>query len=151
MTLRLTRVSICLLVMLCGCAASPKQQQAELLQLARDADQNYQAGRFDRAQEQYERLVAANPKFVPGHLRLGAIAYRNGDSEGARARFEQVHRLDPRNAQAKYNLAMLHLNEVRVLLDDFAASSPQAATRPQVLILLGHLREFGNNHKTTRN
>ena len=137
-------------VALSACAASPERQHAELVQLARDADQSYQAGRFDRARDQYEKVVAANPQFVPGHLRLGAIAYREGDMQGARARFERVQQLDPKNAQAKYNLAMLHLNEVTILLDDFVTVSPQAANRGQVLILLGQLREFGGKGSGAR-
>jgi len=134
---------LCLIATLAGCGSSPSRQQSELLQLARQADRNYETGKFDLARTQYEAVVAANPKFVPGHVRLGVIAYHDGDSKAAQAHFEQASTLDPRNQQAKYNLAMLHLNEVTMLLDDYATSSPQAANRQHVLTLLGHLREFG--------
>jgi cytochrome c-type biogenesis protein CcmH/NrfG len=133
----------CVLAALGGCASSPQRQRTELVQLARNADQNYSNGKFDQARKQYETIVAANPKFVPGQIRLGVIAYREGDAKAAQTRFETALRLDPRNSQAKYNLAMLHLNEVTSLLDDYVDTSPQAANRQQVAALLGHLREFG--------
>jgi Tfp pilus assembly protein PilF len=133
----------CVLAVLGGCTSSPQRQRTELVQLARQADQNYSNGKFDQAKKQYETIVAANPKFVPGQIRLGVISYREGDAKGAQTRFESALRLDPRNSQAKYNLAMLHLNEVTVLLDAYVDTSPPAANRQQVAALLGHLREFG--------
>lgn len=126
-----------------GCSSSPQRQEKELLQLARQADQNYHAGKFDRARGQYETIIAANPNYVPAHLRLGAIAYHDGDMKMAQTRFETVNRLDPRNAQAQYNLAMLHLNEATALLGGYLDTSLNAANRQQVTALLGQLREFG--------
>ncbi|HMN46350.1 MAG TPA: tetratricopeptide repeat protein [Povalibacter sp.] len=136
-------VVIGLSLMLCGCGSSPQRQQTQLLQLARQADQNYQTGKFDRAREQYEAIVAANPKFVPAHLRLGVIAYRDGDLKQAQARFEVAHRLDPRNPQAQFNLAMLHLNQATLLLNDYVDSSTAPANRQQVRALLAQLQAFG--------
>jgi predicted Zn-dependent protease len=133
----------CVLVVLGGCTSSPQRQRTELVQLARQADQNYENGKFDQAKKQYGTIVAANPKFVPGQIRLGVIAYHEGDAKAAQSRFEAALRLDPRNPLVKYNLAMLHLNEVTALLDDYVGTSPQAANRQQVVALLGHLREFG--------
>ena len=122
-------VAVCLIVGLCGCGSSPQRQQTQLLQLARQADQNYQTGKFDRAREQYEAVIAANPKFIPAHLRLGVIAYRDGDLKQAQARFELANRLDPRNPQAQFNLAMLHLNQASLLLNDYVDSSTTPASR----------------------
>ncbi|MBB6093022.1 Tfp pilus assembly protein PilF [Povalibacter uvarum] len=131
------------LALLASCSSSPNRERVQLMQLARQADLNYQSGKFDVARQQYERLVAANPRFVPGHLRLGALAYRKGDVSSARERFEIATRLDPRNEQAKYNLAMLHLNEASRLLNDYAKLTAKATHRQDVLVLLSHLKEFG--------
>ncbi len=132
-------------VLLCGCASSPQRQQTELRQLARQADQNYQTGKFERAREQYEAVVAANPKFVPAHIRLGVIAYRDGDLKTAQTRFELANRLDPRNPQAQYNLAMLHLNQASLLLNDYVDSSSTASNRQQIRALLSQLQAFGGS------
>lgn len=136
-------LSLCVVAILIGCSSSSTRNDAQLMQLARQADLNYQSGKFDLAHQQYERLIAANPRFVPGHLRLGALAYRKGDTSAARYRFEIAARLDPHNEQAKYNLAMLHLNEASRLLNDYANFSLRASRRQEVLVLLSHLREFG--------
>lgn len=127
-----------------GCTSSPHRQQTQLLQLARQADQNYEDGKFDRARQQYETVVAANPKYVPAHIRLGAIAYRDGDLKQAQARFELAHRLDPRNPQVQYNLAMLHLNQASLLLNDYVDNSTTSDNRPRVRALLAQLQAFGN-------
>ena len=134
---------LCIVAASIGCSSPSTRENAQLLQLARQADLNYQSGKFDLAHRQYEQLIAANPKFVPGHLRLGALAYRRGDTSAARDRFEIATRLDPRNEQAKYNLAMLHLNEASRLLNEYANLSARASRRQEVLVLLSHLREFG--------
>ncbi len=131
-----------LALLLTACSSSPSRERSELMQLARQADQNYQNGKFDAARRQYEKVVSANPKFVPGHVRLGVIAYREGDAVAARQRFELAAQLDPRNEQVKYNLAMLHLNEATRLLNDYATTA-QAGRRDDVLVLLSRLREFG--------
>lgn len=113
------------------------------MQLARQAEVNYQNGRFDLARRQYERIVDANPKYVPAHVRLGVIAYRQGNALSARERFELAAELDPGNEQVQYNLAMLHLNEATRLLNHYATSATRAGNREDVLILLARLREFG--------
>jgi len=107
-----------------------------------DAEVNYQAGRLDAARKQYEALLVVNPKLALARLRLGSIAYREGDSRTARAQFEQAARIDPANAQAKYNLAMLSLNEARQYLQDYVAVAPPAGNRSAVLALLSQLNEF---------
>lgn len=132
-----------LTILLTACGSSPSRERSELMQLARQADQNYQNGKFDTARRQYEKVVDANPKFVPGHMRLGVIAYREGDVASARKRFELAAELDPRNEQVKYNLAMLHLNEAMQFLNEYAASTKQTGQRDDVLVLLSRLREFG--------
>jgi Flp pilus assembly protein TadD len=136
-------ILLSVLALLAGCGSSPNRERTQLMQLARQADLNFQSGKFDLARQQYERLVTANPKFVPGHLRLGALAYRKGDIFAARERFEMATRLDPRNEQAKYNLAMLHLYEASRLLNDYAKLSTKGAHRQDVLALLSQLKEFG--------
>ncbi|HEY6643029.1 tetratricopeptide repeat protein [Povalibacter sp.] len=139
--------ALILFTLLCGCGSAPSRQSSQLVQLARQADQNYQSGKFAQAKSQYETILAANPKFVPGQIRLGVIAYHDGDAKTARSRFETALQLDPRNAQARYNLAMLHLNEVTMLLDGYLDASPPAANRQQVTALLGYLREFGSRQE----
>jgi tetratricopeptide (TPR) repeat protein len=132
-----------LLMALVACTETPSRQTAGLQSLTRDAEMNYQSGRLDAARKQYEALLAANPKHAIAHVRLGAIAYRQGDSRTARSQFEQAARIDPANGQAKYNLAMLSLNEARQYLQDYVAVAPLAGNRQSVLSLLSQLNEFG--------
>lgn len=113
------------------------------MRLSRQADITYRNGQYTVARKHYERLIAANPRFVTGHIRLGVIAYANGDSQTARARFERALALDAANEQAQYNLAMLHLSEAMLLLEGYARAAPQAAGQERVLQLISQLRAFG--------
>jgi lipoprotein NlpI len=113
------------------------------LRLVRQADTNYQSGRYDLARPQYEALVAANARFTQGHVRLGVIAWHEGDLPAATSRFEAALRIDPHYEQAVYNLAMLRLNDAASLLATYVDASPPAANREPVLVLLGQLKAFG--------
>ena len=132
-----------LALLLSACGNTPAKHQADTLRLIRQADASYQAGRFDVARKQYETLAVSNPKLAVAQVRLGIIAYHEGDADNARTRFETALKIDPRNEQARYNLAMLHLNDAAGLLNTYADESPAAANREQVLLLLGALKAFG--------
>ena len=130
-------------MMLVACTHSPARQQSEQMRLARQADINYQGGKFDIARKQYETLVQLNPKFATGFVRLGVIAYQAGDAGKARENFAAALDVDPRNTQASYNLAMLHLNDAAKLLDTYMSVTPPAAQRDEVRLLLAELKRFG--------
>lgn len=131
-------------VMLAACGHSPTRQQTEQMRLARQADINYQGGKFAAARKQYETLVQLNPKFATGFVRLGVIAYQTGDAADARLNFAAALQVDPRNTQASYNLAMLHLNDAAKLLDTYVSVTPPAAQREEVRLLLAELKRFGS-------
>ena len=130
-------------LLLSACINSPTRHQVESMRLARQADLNYQNGRFDIAGKQYQTLVESNPGFALGHVRLGVIAYHEGNSPAALSHFESALNTDPQNEQARYNLAMLHLNEATALLDDYANHCVSGANRDHVLVLLSELKAFG--------
>lgn len=138
----LRAIGFTLLTALTACTGTPGRQTAGLQRLTRDAEMNYQAGKLDAAKKQYEALLAVKPKHAIAHVRLGSIAYREGDTRAARSQFEQAARIDPANGQAKYNLAMLSLNEARQHLEDYVAVAPLAGNRQSVLALLSQLNEF---------
>ena len=130
-------------LMFVGCSHAPARQQSEQMRLARQADINYQGGKLEAARKQYETLVRANPTFATGFVRLGVIAYQQGDAAKARENFTAALSIDPRNTQASYNLAMLHLNDAAKLLDTYMSVTPPAAQRNEVRLLLAELKRFG--------
>jgi Tfp pilus assembly protein PilF len=134
-------IAICAFIS--ACSHSPTREQTEQMRLSRQADSNYQSGKFDAARKQYETLVQTNPRFAIGYVRLGVIAYRAGETESARSSFESALKADPRNTQATYNLAMLHLNDAAKLLDSYMTISPPPAQRDEVRILIAQLKAFG--------
>ena len=135
---------VAMMLWLAACAGSPAREQAETMRLKRQADISYQGGRFDIARKQYETLLSLDPQFATGYVRLGVIDYHEGHSGAARTNFENALQLDPRNEQARYNLAMLHLNNAAALLRDYVRGAPAAANRDQVLVLMSQLQAFGN-------
>ena len=135
---------VTLMLWLAACAGSPTREQAATMRLMRQADISYQGGRFDIARKQYESLLSRDPQFATGYVRLGVIDYHEGHSGAAKTNFEKALQLDPRNEQARYNLAMLHLNDATALLRDYVRGAPGAANRDQVLVLMSQLQAFSN-------
>lgn len=126
-----------------GCAASASQ--AQLLRIAQEADAAYRAGDFSLAKRKYEALLAARPHYAAAHVRLGAIAYAEGDAARAREAFERALEKDARNAQARYNLAMLSLNDAAAHLTQYVALAPDGPNRARALHMLARLRELGQS------
>ena len=66
----------------------------------------YRAGRWDEAEESYERAAKIAPALGDDmYFKLGNLACRRGDLAGARHHWEQAIRLNPEHALARANLA----------------------------------------------
>lgn len=129
-------------VILCtACASAPAKQSASFLRLTRDADASYQAGDLKAAQKKYELLLKANRTYATAYVRLGSIAYRQGNLPLAKAQFQRAVDQDPNNGQARYNLAMLSLNEARRLLRECLRLAPPGPVRERTLMLLSRLND----------
>ncbi len=66
----------------------------------------YRAGRWDEAEESYERAARIAPALGDDvYFKLGNLACRRGDLAGARQHWEQAIRLNPEHALARANLS----------------------------------------------
>jgi tetratricopeptide (TPR) repeat protein len=81
-----------------GAAGTPGERFAE-------ANARHEAGDFDGAARVYEALVAEGLESPALHVNLGAARLRAGRRGAAIASFERALRLDPRDADARANLA----------------------------------------------
>jgi tetratricopeptide (TPR) repeat protein len=71
-------------------------------------------GQDKDAEEEYQKALAANPKFAPAIANLGELAYKRKDVSGARQKFEAAIAADPRGAASAYNnLAVILFQEAR--------------------------------------
>jgi tetratricopeptide (TPR) repeat protein len=136
--------ALSVLAMLAACGHSPSRTQADQMRLARQADHSYRSGKLDLARKQYITLVERQPDFVTGYVRLGVIAYTDDQFATARVHFERALQIDPRNAQASFNLAMLHMNDAARLLEAYLEVNPTAARTEEVRLLLAQVRTFGH-------
>jgi predicted Zn-dependent protease len=110
-----------------------------LLRTAQAADASYAAGDHDAAKQKYEELLRAKPDHARAALRLGAIAYREGDLAAAEQYFAGVVARDARQANAKYNLAVVKLSHARRLLADYLQLAPATPARERVAALIAAL------------
>jgi tetratricopeptide (TPR) repeat protein len=66
----------------------------------------YRAGRWDEAEESYERAARIAPALGDDvYFKLGNLACRRGDLTAARRHWEQAILLNPEHALARANLA----------------------------------------------
>jgi len=68
----------------------------------------HQMGAEKEAMEALEESIRWNPAAVPARLLLGKILAARGDQPGARRQFEEALKLDPDNAGAAYQLALIY-------------------------------------------
>jgi Flp pilus assembly protein TadD len=137
-------LTIVLSLMMCsGCAANRATDTA-IAQLTRSAEANYQLGKLDVAERQYDEVLRAQPSNAAAHARLGSIAYRKGDAAVARRHFEQATDHDPGQLQAKYNLAMLDLNDASRLLREYIARAPPSPSLDRARAILRCLTELAS-------
>lgn len=139
---RSCRMAAAAMMLLAACTGVPSKHDKAVQQLTRDAESNYQAGRLGAAKRQYTEILALDARSAVAHVRLGSIAYRQGDARVAKEQFEQAARLEPHNSRTQYNLAMLNLNEATQHLQAYVTIAREAPNRERVLTLLTQLDEF---------
>jgi tetratricopeptide (TPR) repeat protein len=72
------------------------------------ADFHYNRGEFDKAEGYYLRVVDIDPRNIEARLRLGDIFIKRKDRVRARQTWEEILRIDPRNAEAADYLRRLN-------------------------------------------
>lgn len=71
----------------------------------------YQAGNSDKAQLEFERVIALNNNYSNARYFLGLIYDQKGDTKRAIEQFEQIEKLNPNNQEVKHILENLRLNK----------------------------------------
>ena len=79
----------------------------QVLQAARKAQNLSQAGDYERAASEWEKVVAADPEFSEAHGNLGAQYVHLRRPSEAAAEFQRAIALDPATAQHQTNLAVV--------------------------------------------
>jgi tetratricopeptide (TPR) repeat protein len=120
-----------------GCAS--QESDRLLLRAAHAADASYAAGDYATARRNYVEVLRAQPHHARAAVRLGAIAYREGDLTAAEQYFAGVVARDSRYANAKYNLAVVKLSQAKRLLTDYLQLAPAAPNRERVAGLIAEL------------
>lgn len=88
-------------------AASPAS--GSLTDTFKNAERAYHKGAWLEAHQEYKAVLARAPDHAPSLFRLGNIAQRLNSLEEARKYYEAAVELTPRDAKARYNLAVVHL------------------------------------------
>lgn len=89
-----------------------------------------EAGNLDSAADNYEKLIAKNPRHVPSIMLLALLRERQGKFENAAAAYRKVLDIDPRFGPAANNLAWLLAEKLQ---GDLNEALNLAETAKQVL------------------
>lgn len=90
-----------------GSAGTSTNTTAVGRQLLNKALKEQAQGQIEQASQDYEALVAQDPKSKLGHYNLGLIAQLAGDDTTATARYNTTLTIDPGYDPALYNLAII--------------------------------------------
>ncbi|MEQ8259082.1 MAG: tetratricopeptide repeat protein [Alcanivorax sp.] len=137
---------LCLLMLVAALSAcsttattSGGDDSADRLRLAENA---YQEGLFVEAESYYRELVADNPDLYQGWFRLGNIYARSGQLDAAITMYERCMDLDPDQARAWYNLALVRTRQsLRTLADAEQRFADNPADQRRIALLRERLVE----------
>ena len=125
----------------CATTAPSRDAQASADKL-RFAEKAYQDGLFVEAESYYRELVADNPELYEGWFRLGNIYARTGQLDAAITMYERCLDLDPDQARAWYNLALVRTRQsLRTLADAEQRFADQPADQRRLAALRERLVE----------
>lgn len=120
-------------------ATTTDDDSADRLRLAENA---YQEGLFVEAESYYRELVADNPDLYQGWFRLGNIYARSGQLDAAITMYERCMNLDPDQARAWYNLALVRTRQsLRTLADAEQRFADNPADQRRIALLRERLVE----------
>ncbi|MEX0731109.1 MAG: tetratricopeptide repeat protein [Aquisalimonadaceae bacterium] len=139
-----------LMLVLAGCASLPGERQdtrLTVLRLEAHAMHAYHGDRNEEALGLYREIVELDPEHVQARYRVGNLLAEQGDLEGAMQRYGEVLNRRPDHADARHNLALVHIRHGAALLeqarDDLADQDPRAiyqADRFLAYLLTGLVR-----------
>jgi len=111
-----------------------------------DIEQTYQLGfqlrcdgRYDEAQQAFQRVLAADPGHIDSRHQMALIAGFLGDFDGSLASLEALGRQAPSNLNVKYDLAMTQMmlgmyDEACALFREILAKNPNHEKAKQQII-----------------
>jgi tetratricopeptide (TPR) repeat protein len=133
---------------LAGCVALPTNESPSAIERLARADNALERGDRDRARRGYRAVIEQAPELVSPHFQLGLIAYAAGEPDTAIHRLGAVLARDPGHVLATYNLAIVHLQQARMLLDQHERLAPVSAGRPALIDLRRAIDALGESPPT---
>jgi tetratricopeptide (TPR) repeat protein len=109
-----------------GISANPKYASGYVVQ----GKCQYDAGRAERAEDSFKKVLSLDAQNLVALRYLGIIRAGNGDSDGARAYFEQILVLDPDDKDIQLRLEMIR--EASPVPTPAAASTETAAATDEL-------------------
>lgn len=112
---------------------------------------SFEAGRFDEAYEQFDRIFRDNPGAPEVNFWLGRAAFQAGDYETAVMAFERVLITRPRASRVKLEMARSHyrlgnLAQARNYFEEVLAAEPPTTVRDNIRSFLARIHEKQQRH-----
>ena len=103
-----------------GAAGGPNVETAftpgvpsELVPLAREAKQNFDAGKFRASEKQYEQILTKSPNNLYAISNLGAVYFRTGRLKAAELTLKKAVTLAPKDEFARRTLGIVYYRQAK--------------------------------------
>lgn len=85
----------------------------ELVPLAREAKENFDAGKFRAAEKQYEQILAKSPNNLSAVSNLGAVYFRTGRLKAAELTLKKAVTLAPKDEFSRRTLGIVYYRQAK--------------------------------------
>ncbi|MEP6956042.1 MAG: tetratricopeptide repeat protein [Chthoniobacterales bacterium] len=85
----------------------------ELIPLARDAKENFDAGKFRASEKQYEQILAKSPNNLYAISNLGAVYFRTGRLKAAELTLKKATMLAPKDEFSRRTLGIVYYRQAK--------------------------------------
>ncbi|MDR9433298.1 MAG: hypothetical protein RI539_04960 [Spiribacter sp.] len=136
-----------LLILLVGCSTAGSLGTSNAIEQLESADRAFRTGDLEQATADYKAVIRRSDDLASPHFQLGRLAYQKAKLKQAQTHFAAALSIDANHVPATYNLAIIHLQQARLLLSEHKRLAPVSAEKPALVAVRKAIESIGKANR----